>query len=104
MKNCDDEPSADKFVTDCQKVCDSVYEQGNDLSPQKEEELHKLIYQAMLYKVGKIDYSLCDCCCVAQFRRKGLAYAEKAYKRCKIYILVVMIFNVGVQLALTILD
>ena len=44
MKNCDDEPSADKFVTDCQKVCDSVYEQDNDLSPQKEEEIHKLIY------------------------------------------------------------
>ena len=58
----------------------------------------------MLYKVGKIDYSFCNCCCVARFAEKGVDYAAAAYKRLKIYIVVVLVLNLGIQLAITILD
>ena len=104
MKNCEDEPAADKFVTDCQKICDSIYEAGSELSPAQEKDLHRIIYQAMLYKVGKIDTSLCGCCCVTRFTKRGTFYAERVYNRFKIYILIVLVINVAVQLALTILD
>ena len=104
MKHCDDEPAADKFVTTCQKVCDSVYEHDSDLNDAEIADITAEIYKAMLYKVGKIDYSLCGCCCVTRFDRKGTTYAEKSYKRLKLYITIVLIINLGLQLALTILD
>lgn len=31
MKNCEDEPSADQFVQDCQRKCDSIYEKDTEL-------------------------------------------------------------------------
>ena len=34
MKNCKDEAAADQFVTECQKMCDSVYEVGSDLTDE----------------------------------------------------------------------
>ena len=39
MKNCNDEPYADKFVKDCQKMCDSIYENGNEFTEEMESEL-----------------------------------------------------------------
>ena len=32
MKNCQDEPYADKFVKDCQKMCDKIYEDNKELT------------------------------------------------------------------------
>lgn len=32
MKNCDDEQGADRFVQECQHLCDQVYESNSDLS------------------------------------------------------------------------
>ena len=39
MKNCHDEPYADKFVKDCQKMCDSIYENGKEFTEEMESEL-----------------------------------------------------------------
>ena len=58
----------------------------------------------MLYKVGKIDYSFCNCCCVAKFANKGFAYAKKAYNRLKMYIYAALVLNLGVQAVLTTYD
>ena len=95
MKNCDDEPSADQFVTKCQKFCDSVYERDASLTDAQVEELQTTIYRAMLYKVGKIDYSFANCCCVRRFTRQTPEYAEKLYKRLKIFIVVVLALSLG---------
>lgn len=67
MKNCQDEPYADMFVKDCQKVCDAVYEHNREFTEEMENELQGTIYRAMLYKVGQIDHSFCGCCCVNKF-------------------------------------
>ena len=58
----------------------------------------------MLYKVGKIDHSFCNCCCVAKFANKGVAYAKAAYNRLKMYIYVALVLNLAVQAVLTTMD
>ena len=72
MKNCDDEQSADMFVQSCQRLCDQVYEEGQELDLAQEAELGNMVKRAMLYKVGKLDHSMCKCCCVERFARRGL--------------------------------
>ena len=62
------------------------------------------VKRALLYKVGKIDHSLCKCCCVNKFHHKGLEAGEKAYNWTKTCIVVVLALNMAVQITLTILD
>ena len=91
-------------MTDCQRACESVYEAGNELTEKQEQELEDLVQRAMLYKVGKIDHSLCNCCCVSKFQGKGLYYGQKMYNRQKWLIMGVIILNLALQLTLTTLD
>ena len=58
----------------------------------------------MLYKVGKLDHSLCNCFCVQSFVRKGFNTGASVYARTKKLILAVLIINLLLQLTLTILD
>jgi len=67
MKNCNDEASADNFVQECQKLCDQVYKGKGDLSQEQETQLVQRVKHAMLYRVGKIDHCLCNCCFVKKF-------------------------------------
>ena len=75
-----------------------------DLNDEQTRDLEREIFNAMLYKVGKIDYSFCNACCIARFNNKGPTYAEKAYNRLKFAIMAIIIFNAVIQLALTIID
>ena len=104
MKNCDDEPSADDFVQRCQFFSDKVYERDEPLTEMERLDLRERVANVMMYKVGKIDYSFCNCCCVVNFRGMGIQRAMTAYKRLKIMIVVVLVINIGLQLALSILD
>ena len=104
MKNCKDEASADEFVQKCQSMCDSVYERGSELTKGQEDELADTIYRAMLYKVGKIDNSLCNCCCINDFSKKRPDHAYKIYSRSKFFIIANLVFNFLVQIALTVMD
>ena len=104
MKQCDDEESADQFVTKCQKYCDAVYERMADLNDEQQEDLEREIFNAMLYKVGKIDYSLCNACCISRFNHKGPQYAEKSYNRLKFTIMLVIVLDLALQVVLTVLD
>ena len=58
----------------------------------------------MLYKVGKLDHSLCNCCWVTKFARKGLLYGEKVYERNKKAIFGILVLNLITQTVLTVLD
>ena len=104
MKNCHDEPYADKFVKDCQKMCDSIYENGKEFTEEMENELQETIYRAMLYKVGKIYHALGKCCCVTKFQGRGPYFGEKAYKKAKMYIYAVLVINLIIQVAMTTMD
>lgn len=58
----------------------------------------------MLYKVGKIDYSFFDCCCVSRFTKKTPEVAEKRYKLLKFFIVSLLVVFLGLELTLTIKD
>jgi hypothetical protein len=58
----------------------------------------------MLYKVGKIDYSFFDCCCVSRFTKKTPEVAEKRYKLLKFFIVALLVVFLGLELTLTIKD
>ena len=104
MKNAGDKDFADKFITDCQARVDQVYEKGNDLGLEQEQELVSMIFQAQLYKLGKIDQSLGLCDCAKRFNGLGVVQAVKIYYRKQVAITIVLLINVVVQLVLTIED
>ena len=58
----------------------------------------------MLYKVGKIDYSFFNCCCVSRFTKKSPEIAEKRYKLLKFFIVAFLVIILGLELSLTVKD
>lgn len=74
------------------------------MSEVQKVDLRDTVAHVMMYKVGKIDYSFCNCCCVVKFQHRGVERAYTAYKRLKIMIVVVLVINIGLQFALSVLD
>ena len=58
----------------------------------------------MLYKVGKVYHVFGKCCCVTKFEGRGPFYGEQVYRRCKIYIYIVLVINLLIQVAMSVFD
>lgn len=76
------------------------------MSEADKTDLKETVFKVMLYNRGKIDYSLCfnSKCCVSSFTRKGPDGAFSSYKLLKFTIIIVLLINVAVQTALSVLD
>ena len=70
---CNDKPYSEELVAYGQRYCDDVYDRNEDLTTENLKSITSVLYKAMIYKVGKIDLSLCSSCCEKRFSSSGVA-------------------------------
>ena len=78
---CDDKPYSDELVAYGQRYCDDVFDRNEELTSDKIKSITAVLYKAMVYKVGKIDLSLCSGCCEKRFSSSGVTSGTTAARK-----------------------
>ena len=78
---CDDKNYSEELVAYGQRYCDDVFDRQEDLTPEQVKGITEVLYKAMIYKVGKIDMSLCSGCCEKRLTSSGATSGTTASRK-----------------------
>ena len=101
---CDDKPYSDELVAYGSKYADDVYDHNKDLTPEQVKDITAVLQKAMIYKVAKIDLSLCSGCCESKFSSHGLTSGSSAAKKIQIFAILVMLCQLSLSLFTSIIE